>query len=106
MSEAPAPYEVSYSGRVRKELRRLLAVAPTPQRARAILAAFKEFDRLLRIYPQFGEPLLDLQEPGQLRIGTVDPVVICYAVYEERRLVIVAALPNLLRMRTQEPPSE
>jgi hypothetical protein len=98
VSEAPIPYSVSYSGLVRGEVRRLIAAAPTPQRARAILAAFKELDRLLHVYPQFGEPLLDLQEPGQLRVVTIDPVVIRYAIYEERRLVIVTTPPILLPM--------
>jgi hypothetical protein len=43
------------------------------------------------VYPQFGEPLADLtQEPGQVWIGTVAPLVVRYAIYDELRLVIVA----------------
>jgi hypothetical protein len=92
----PAPYQVIYSERVRNEVRRLIDLAATPDLAREILAAFKVIDQRLRVYPQFGEPLLDLHEPGQIRIGTVGPVVMRYAVYEERRLVMVVALPEVL----------
>jgi hypothetical protein len=35
-------------------------------------------------------------EAGQVWRGTVSPLVMRYAVYEERRLVIVAAAPLLL----------
>ena len=56
-----------------------------------------EFVRRLRIYPQFGEPLVDLKkEPGQVWIGTVRPLAMRYGVLEERRLVIIAAIPVLL----------
>jgi hypothetical protein len=49
------PYRVEYSEGVRQ---RLLALADiTPQRGdgEEFLAALKEFDRILRLYPQFGE---------------------------------------------------
>jgi hypothetical protein len=87
---------VVYSERVREELRRLVVTAATPDRARDLLAAFQTIDRRLAIYPQFGEPLLDLQEPGRIWIGTVGPLVMRYAVYEERRLVLVVAPPEVL----------
>jgi hypothetical protein len=62
-----------------------------------VITALKEFDRRLRIYPQFGEPLVDLKkEPGQVWIGTVRPLAMRYGVLEDRRLVIVAAIPVLL----------
>ncbi|MCI0684558.1 MAG: hypothetical protein L0Y71_20795 [Gemmataceae bacterium] len=61
------------------------------------LSALKEFDRRLRIYPQFGEPLVDLQkETGQVWIGIVRPLAMRYGVFDERRLVIAAAIPVLL----------
>jgi hypothetical protein len=57
----------------------------------------KEIDRLLHLYPQFGQPLADLQlEPAQLWIGVVAPLVVRYVLDEERRLVMVATLPVLL----------
>ena len=38
------------------------------------IAALKEFDRRLHIYPQFGEPLVDLKkQAGQVWIGIVRP---------------------------------
>jgi hypothetical protein len=56
-----------------------------------VLEAVKEIDRLLRLYPQFGDPLADLaHEVGQSWVGTIRPLVVRYAVYEERRQVIVA----------------
>jgi hypothetical protein len=61
------------------------------------LAALREFYRRLRVYPQFGDPLTDLQhEAGQIRIGIVPPLAMRYGVLEERRQVFVAALPVLL----------
>ena len=89
-ANAPAPYQVAYSGLARG------AIPPLVTRARAagggaeVLAALKELDRRLRIYPQFGEPLVDLtHESGQIWMGTVPPLVVRYSLYEERRLVIV-----------------
>jgi hypothetical protein len=53
-----------------------------------MLAAVKELDRLLHLYPQVGQPLRDLQlKPAQLWIGVVPPLVAHYFLDEERRLV-------------------
>jgi hypothetical protein len=63
----------------------------------AFLAALREFHRRLQVYPQFGDPLVDLQrEAGHLRIGIVPPLAMRYGVLEERRQVFVAARPVLL----------
>lgn len=68
----------------------------------AFLAALQEFDRRLRVYPQFGDPLVDLLvEVGQVRLGTVPPLAMRYGVIEERRLVMVAALPVLMPRRAK-----
>jgi len=49
------------------------------------------------VYPQFGDPLIDLlAEVGQIRLGIVPPLAMRYAVFEERRQVLVAALPVLM----------
>jgi len=97
VSEAPKPYQVSYTGLVRAEARRLIATAGTSERAQAIITAFRELDRLLRIYPQFGEPELDLKkEDGKVYNCAVPPLVVRYAVFEERRLVVVSSPPKLL----------
>jgi hypothetical protein len=93
----PTPYRVEYSPTVRQRLLALADIARQRGDGEEFIAALKEFDRRLRIYPQFGEPLVDLKkEPGQVWIGTVRPLAMRYGVFDERRLVIVAAIPVLL----------
>ncbi len=93
MSESPGQpqrYRVSYSGRVREELRALLARARGLGRAPEVLAAVKEIDRRLQIYPQFGQPLRDLTlEPAQVWIGVVPPLTVQYVLDEARHAVFV-----------------
>ena len=99
-ASVPQPYEVSYSGRVRERILELADAARERGDGATFLAALQEFDRRLRVYPQFGDPLADLrQESGQLRIDVVPPLSMRYGVLEERRLVFVAALPVLLAKR-------
>jgi hypothetical protein len=98
-SGAPAPYRVAYSERVRQELRNLVTRAASRGQARQVLAAVKEIDRRLHIYPQFGQPLRDLQlEPAQLWMGCVPPLAVQYSVDDQRRVVMVVVpilpLPN------------
>jgi hypothetical protein len=94
---SPTPYRVEYSEKVRQRLLALADIARQRGDGGEFIAALTEFDRRLRIYPQFGEPLVDLKkEPGQVWIGTVRPLAMRYGVLEERRLVIVAAIPVLL----------
>jgi hypothetical protein len=79
---------------------RLLALADAARErgdGEVFLAAVKEFHRRLCLYPQFGEPLFDLsQELGQAWIGIIRPLAMRYAVFDERRVVMVATLPLLL----------
>ena len=100
MSPAPSgvvPYQVAYSERVRQRLLALADAARERGDGKAFLAALKEFHRRLCLYPQFGEPLIDLtQELGQVWIGIVRPLAMRYGVFQERRVVMVAALPVLL----------
>jgi len=78
-------------------LQELAGVAQDRGDGEAFLAALREFYRRLQVYPQFGDPLVDLrQEAGQIRIGIVPPLAMRYGVLEERRQVLVAALPVLL----------
>ena len=96
----PAPYHVSYSGRVRQRLVELGAAARTRGDGEEFLAALREFDRRLHVYPQFGDPLIDLSaDAGQVRLGVVPPLAMRYGVLEERRVVLVAALPVLMPRR-------
>jgi hypothetical protein len=97
LASGPDPYRVVYSERVRQRLLALADVARERGDGEAFLAAVKEFHRRLCVYPQFGEPLIDLaQEPGQVWIGTVRPLAMRYAIFDERRVVMVAAIPVLL----------
>jgi hypothetical protein len=65
----------------------------------AFAAAVREFRRRLAVYPQFGDPLIDLTaEPGIVYNGIIPPLSIRYGVNEERRLVLVGAPPVLLPM--------
>jgi hypothetical protein len=93
----PAPYRVSYSEHVRQRLLGLADIARERGDGEAFLAALKEFHRRLCVYPQFGEPLIELQqEPGQVWIGVVRPLAMGYGVPDDRRLVMAAALRVLL----------
>jgi hypothetical protein len=96
----PAHYRVSYSGRVQQRLKELAAVARSRGDGEQFLSALREFDRRLRIYPQFGDPLIDLNMViGQVRLGAVPPLAMRYVVLEERREVFVGAPPVLLTRR-------
>jgi hypothetical protein len=93
----PEPYRVAYSERARRRLLTLADIAQVRGDGDAFLTALQEFDRRLYLYPQFGEPLIDLtRERGQVWIGIVRPLAMRYGIFEERRLVMVAALPVLL----------
>ena len=89
-SASPVPYRVAYSQWVRNELRSLIARAKDRGLAPQVLVALKTLDYRLRIYPQFGQPLRDLElKPAQLWIGVIPPLVARYSLDEERRLVLV-----------------
>jgi len=103
-TSGPLPYRVSYSERVRRRLLALADVARQRGDAEEFIAALKEFHRRLCVYPQFGEPLVDLtQEPGQLWIGIVHPLAMRYGVFDDRRVVLVAGIPVLLRAKGTGP---
>jgi len=103
MSNSPdgsVEYTVSCSGRVREHLATLSKVSRERGDGAEFLAALREFERRLRVYPQFGDPLADLNLiGGTIRIGVVRPLSMRYAVVESRRLVLLGALPVLMPMR-------
>jgi hypothetical protein len=104
-SESPVPYTVEYSGAVRQRLRQMAREASARGDAPAFTTALKKIDRLLRLYPQFGDPQIDLTaESGVIYLAIIPPIFIRYGVYEGRRLVLVGALPILLPM--QKPDTE
>jgi len=93
----PQPYRVGYSERVRQRLLALADIARERGDGEAFLAALKEFHRRLAIYPQFGEPLIDLtRESGQIWLGIVRPLAMRYGVFDESRVVSVGGIPILL----------
>jgi hypothetical protein len=93
----PVPYRVVYSEQVRQRLLALADVARERGDGEAFAAALKEFHRRLSLYPQFGEPLIELtQEPGQVWLGIVRPLAMRYGVFDDRRVVMVAETPVLL----------
>jgi hypothetical protein len=91
-SASPVPYKVVYSERVRDELKKLMAKAAAAGLGQQALDALKQIDHRLRVYPQFGEPLRDMQTVGEtLWAGTVTPLVVEYVIDNERRSVFVVA---------------
>jgi hypothetical protein len=100
MGVEPAPsveYQVTFSIRVRELLLELAQVAWQRGDGLAFAAAVEEFERRLRVYPQFGDPLHDLHAyEGQIRLGIVPPLAMRYGVVESRRVVLVVAQPVLL----------
>ncbi len=90
-TEAPLPYRVVYAEVARTVLREFGNTARAAGQSGEAVAALNQLDHRLHLFPQFGEPLMDLkQETGQIFIGIVAPLLVRYAVYEERRLVVVA----------------
>jgi hypothetical protein len=91
-SDSPVPYRVVYSEWARNELKKLTARARERGFGAEVLAALKKMDGLLRMYPQFGQPLRDLKvEPALLCVGVVPPLVVRYTLDEQRRLVTVVS---------------
>ncbi|HTU19376.1 MAG TPA: hypothetical protein VMG10_15050 [Gemmataceae bacterium] len=98
-SEPAARYRVVYSDAVKQRLRELSDVAIARGDGPALLAALKDFVARLPIYPQFGDPIMDLTgEKGQVRLGIIRPLSTRYGVFEESRMVFCGTLPILLPM--------
>ena len=90
-------YAITYSDRVQDVLVRLGRVAQSRGDGERFVDALREFHRRLCVYPQFGDPLMDLRvSVGQIRLGVVPPLTMRYGVLEERRSVIVVGVPVLL----------
>ena len=88
-------YRVSYSGRVLDSIKELILRAHRLGIASEALAAVREIERRLQIYPQFGQPLQDLSiDNAQIWIGVVPPLVIHYVIDEHHRQVMVLQPPS------------
>ena len=100
MNEPIKPYTLTYSERVRDHLRGQQAIAIKRGDGNEFLFAVTEFPRRLAIYPQFGDPLNDVNEyRGHIRIGIIPPLTMRYGVLEDERLVFVTALSVLMAMK-------
>jgi hypothetical protein len=93
----PIPYQVIYSASARSALIDIAVRANQVGRGAEYAAVVAEMEQWLRIYPQFGEPIIDLKtDVGQILIAAFAPLMIRYAISETRRHVYVAAPPRLL----------
>ncbi|HWG41644.1 MAG TPA: hypothetical protein VN688_02580 [Gemmataceae bacterium] len=98
-SETPATYHLAISQAVRQRLTELAREAAARGDGLAFNAALKQFLSRLAVYPQFGDPQIDLVVgEGQIRTGIIRPLSIRYGVNEEKRIVFCATLPVLLPM--------
>ena len=52
-------YDVSYSGRVHEAMRAIVVRAQRAGLGFQVFEALRQLDRLLKVYPQFGQPLRD-----------------------------------------------
>jgi hypothetical protein len=92
-------YTVTSSDEVKTHLRKLGYISLERGDDEAFFLSLREFEKRLRIYPQFGDPLADLRgETGTIRVGIIRPISMRYAIFEERRLVVIAPLPVLMPM--------
>lgn len=97
--EPPVPYLVVYSDAVERRLDELSDVAHARGDGPAFVAALKKFRRGLELFPQFGDPLIDMVVgEGQIRTGIIAPLCMRYGVHEDKRIVFCGALPTLMPM--------
>jgi hypothetical protein len=86
-----------YSEAVKQRLREMSSEADARGDGPAFTAALKEFDRRLKLFPQFGDQQIDLTEGGgQIRVGIIRPLSMRYGINEEKRIVFCTAPPVLL----------
>ncbi len=96
---SPVPYRVIISGRVNAELRGLIQRAQAAGFTWQLLAALKDLQRILSIYPQYGDPLRNLATPGEtVYAAAFPPLYVEYIIDEPTRSVFIVipikALPN------------
>lgn len=107
VADLPAPYRVVYSAFVEKRLEELADEAVARGDGAAFAAALAEFRRRLVLYPQFGDPQIDLATvPGLVYQGIVRPLTMRYGVFEDRRLVFCGAPPVLLPVARPNTPAD
>jgi len=76
-SDLPVPYKVEYSSLVLRQLRLPAQEASARGDGPALAAALREFHRRLELFPQFGDPIMDLTiDEGQIRLGIIRPLAL------------------------------
>jgi hypothetical protein len=89
---SPKPYAIETSQRVNAAARDLVRRARAAGRGDEALAALKKLFHILSVYPQYGEPIRDLQTVGQtIYTLSVPPIYAKYAIDEENRTVYIGA---------------
>jgi hypothetical protein len=84
------PYRVEVSGRVSAEVKALHARITDPRGRLELINALLTIDHVLRIYPQFGEPLRNLTTIGQTLYAAVfPPLFVEYVIDEPNRTVYI-----------------
>jgi hypothetical protein len=84
---------------VLRELEALVRRARSAGHGIEVLAALKEIQHRLSIYPQFGERLMNLHQTGEtLWVAAIPPLVVRYVIDETIRTVFIGTpflpLPN------------
>jgi hypothetical protein len=92
-----SPFRVVFSEATRRQLLQCYQGASTPHLAARVLEAARAILARLESDPlEFGEPLRRLHELQlEKRVGAERPLVVTYAVDEQRRLVYVTAVHRL-----------
>jgi hypothetical protein len=90
-------YHVVFSVRVREHIFNLANESKARGDLREFTHSMKQFELMLRIYPQFGDPHIDLYMNGGIMYHCIfRPLFMKYIVFDELRTVYVTSLPVLL----------
>jgi hypothetical protein len=97
--DPPVPYRLVMSDAVRHRLAELSAEATARGDGPVFKAALQRLLSVLAVYPQFGDPQIDMVVGGgHIRQAIIRPLSMRYGVNEEERLVFCAASPELMPM--------
>jgi hypothetical protein len=89
-TDPPSHYQVVYSAFVEKRLEELADQAVARGDGAAFAPALTEFRRRLAIYPQFGDPQIDLTAmPGVVYQGIIRPLSMRYGVRYSWRIALI-----------------
>ena len=102
-TDPPARYRVVYSALVERQLEGLAGEAIAARRRRGLRLPPCGVQATARALREFGDPLIDLTaRPGIIYNGIIPPISMRYGIFDDRRLVLLAAPPVLLPMERTE----